>query len=80
MDRALELDPFNATWHAFNGVDLMFERRWDDSITELRAALKMTPDLPFAAQSLVAALHGKGSFREAADALAEYAQIGRAHV
>ncbi len=75
INRALDLDPFNATWHAFNGVDLVYERRWDDAITEVRGALKMIPELPMAAETLIFAFHGKGSYPEAADALAAYAGI-----
>ena len=66
---------YNAFLHAFNGTDLLFERRWNDAIGELRTALKMSPGLPLAANPLIAALHMKGSYAEALDALKTYAGI-----
>jgi len=75
IDRALQVDPYNAFLQAFNGTDLLFERRWDDAIDQLRTALKMSPGLPLAANPLIAALHMKGSYAEALDALKTYAEI-----
>jgi hypothetical protein len=75
IDTALGIDPYNAFLHGFNGVDLLYERRWDEAAEELRAALKLSPGLPFAAQSLVAALHANGDRGAALDALRAYAAI-----
>jgi tetratricopeptide (TPR) repeat protein len=75
IDRALDVDPYNAFLHGFSGVDRVFERRWDDAVVELRKALSMSPGLPFAAQSLIGALHRGHRFSEALDALNAYAEI-----
>ena len=68
IERALELDPLNAFYHAFYGKNFIFVRRYDDAIVQLRDALRASPGLPFAANSLVNALHLKGMYEEALDA------------
>ncbi len=73
IERALELDPFNAFFHAQYGLNLMYVSRFDEAITQYRSALKTAPDLPFALSGLFTAFHHKRMYSEAVDALRNYA-------
>jgi serine/threonine protein kinase/Tfp pilus assembly protein PilF len=64
IERALELDPFNAFIQAFYGGYLMHTRRYDDAIIQGRKALTTSPGLPVAHGVLVNAFYQKGMHRE----------------
>jgi tetratricopeptide (TPR) repeat protein len=68
IERALELDPQNAFFQAFRGVDLVFLRRFDDAVAAFREALQTSPRLPVALVPLAGALHLKGEFEETIEA------------
>jgi len=44
IERALEMDPFNALFHGLYGVALVYQRRYDDAIAAARTALAMKPN------------------------------------
>jgi len=66
--RALELDPLNFFYQCFYGWHLLYLRRYDEAIAELRKALKTEPNLPAAHLRLWGAYYGKGLQEEAAAA------------
>ena len=65
IERALELDPF----HFFNqyvyGVHMMFARRYDDAIVQIRKVLATVPNFPMAHNGLWFVLHRTGMHEEA---------------
>ncbi len=65
IERALELDPFNAFYQTFYGVDLMFVGRYDDAIAQFRETLTTTPNFAFAQGNLYKAFLFKGMYDEA---------------
>jgi tetratricopeptide (TPR) repeat protein len=69
IDSAVALDSNDGLCRGFNGVDYMFERRYDEAITELRKALELGNGLGY---SLVDALYLKGARAEALAALREF--------
>ena len=64
-ERAMALDPLNPLFMSLDGVDLMYEGRFDDAITACRKALKMAPDAPVALAALISSLLKKGKYAEA---------------
>jgi tetratricopeptide (TPR) repeat protein len=62
--RVLEADPFNTFAQAFYGVVLVLARRTDEGIVELRKALNVWPDLPFAHSVLSYTYFCKGMYEE----------------
>jgi adenylate cyclase len=69
IDRAVALDPADGLCRGVSGVDYMFERRYDDAVTELRKALALGNGL---GMNLVDALYLKGARAEALAALREF--------
>ena len=65
IERALELDPFNPLFQAIYGMDLMYERRYDDVIALLRNTLRTAPNDPVALSTLRSAYHQKHMYEEA---------------
>jgi tetratricopeptide (TPR) repeat protein len=65
IERALELDPFNALYQSLYAVDLLYWRRYDEAIAQARKALRAQPDAPVARYALQSAFFCKGMFREA---------------
>lgn len=63
--KALELDPFNSLFHIILGFDLLYARRWDDTIAEAQFSLKSVPGDPAAHGLLWFANLGKGRLGEA---------------
>lgn len=77
IERALELDPFNALFQALYGMDLMYARRYDDAIALLRDTLKTSPNDLVALSTLRSALHMKHMYKEALEVWkASYAARG----
>jgi tetratricopeptide (TPR) repeat protein len=64
MQRALDLDPFNALFQAFHGINLVMVGRDDDAIVEYRKALRTSPELPFAHANLADILRRKAKYEE----------------
>jgi tetratricopeptide (TPR) repeat protein len=60
IGRALELDALNPMFHAFYGVVLVYNRRFDDALAAARAALDMVPNHPVGHTAMSLALTGKG--------------------
>jgi tetratricopeptide (TPR) repeat protein len=52
MERAIELDPYNALFHGMYGIVLLYHRRYDDAIAAARTALDMDPTLGQARSTL----------------------------
>jgi len=65
VDRALSLDPFNATIHAVRVYNLRSAYRFDEAVTEARKALAIEPGHPVALTNLYLALAAKGLHKEA---------------
>ena len=65
IDRALKLDPLNFFFQCFYGWQLLYLRRYDEAIAELRKALRTEPNLPAAHLRLWSAYYGKGVHEEA---------------
>jgi len=65
IERALELDPLNFFNQCFYGWHLLYLRRYDEAIVELRKALRTEPHLPAAHLRLWGAYCGKGMHEEA---------------
>jgi eukaryotic-like serine/threonine-protein kinase len=65
IERALELDPLNFFFQCFYGWQLLYLRRYDEAIAELRKALRSEPNLPAAYLRLWGAFYGKGLHEEA---------------
>ena len=65
IERALELDPLNFFCQCFYGWHLLYLRRYDEAIAELRKALRTEPNLPAAHLRLWGAFYGKGMHQEA---------------
>ena len=57
---ALDLDPLNAFFQAFYGVDPDFRGRYDEAIAQLHKALRTSPEIPFAHWMLSDAFFMKG--------------------
>jgi eukaryotic-like serine/threonine-protein kinase len=68
VERALELDPLNFFFQCFYGWHLLYLRRYDEAIAELRKALRSEPNLPAAHLRLWGAFYGKGLHEEAVEA------------
>jgi serine/threonine protein kinase/Flp pilus assembly protein TadD len=64
-ERAMALDPLNPLFTSLDGVDLMYEGRFDDAINACRRALKMAPDAPVALSALISSLLKKGKYAAA---------------
>jgi tetratricopeptide (TPR) repeat protein len=69
----VEIDPYNAFHQGFYGVVLIKARRYDEAIEQFQNALRTSPNLPFAHQQRVTALHLKGMKVEAVAALRDAA-------
>jgi tetratricopeptide (TPR) repeat protein len=65
MERALELDLFNALFQGLYGWDLFYGRRYDDVIDQCRKALRTAPDNPAPLSILPPAYFHKGMYEEA---------------
>ena len=69
IERALELDPFNVLTQAFNGIDLLMVRRYDDVIVQMKAVVRTVPNHPMGLGGLMQAYQMKGMDEEALEAL-----------
>ena len=77
MERALEIDPFSLNITRAYGERLIFARRYDDAITQLRKTLELDADSELAHFSLAIAYQMKGNYAEAVEEYAKYQeQIG----
>jgi tetratricopeptide (TPR) repeat protein len=65
IERALELDPFNALSRDFYGMCLNFARRYDDALAVLRETLRTAPNDWTALSALRSTYHHKGMYEEA---------------
>jgi eukaryotic-like serine/threonine-protein kinase len=72
MDRAIAQDPLNPLFRALDGVNRLFERRWDDAVAQAEIALRTAPDHPVALNALWLGLQEQRRFGEAAAAAAKY--------
>jgi eukaryotic-like serine/threonine-protein kinase len=68
IDKTLELDRLNSFFRCYFGWHLLYLRRCDEAIVELRRALRTEPNFPAAYLRLWGAFHEKGMVREALDA------------
>jgi TolB-like protein/Tfp pilus assembly protein PilF len=66
IDSALVLDPADGLCRGFNGINYMFERRYDEAVTELRKALELGNGM---GMNVVDVLYLKGARAEALAAL-----------
>jgi TolB-like protein/Tfp pilus assembly protein PilF len=65
IQRALELDPLNAFFQAFYGIDLRCAGRDDDeAVVQFRKALTTSPELPFAHTNLTDIFFRKAMYEE----------------
>jgi adenylate cyclase len=69
IDSAVALDPKDGLCRAFNGIDYLFERRYDEAVAGLRRALELGNGL---GSNLVETLYIKGARAEALAALREF--------
>jgi TolB-like protein/tRNA A-37 threonylcarbamoyl transferase component Bud32/Tfp pilus assembly protein PilF len=77
MNRALELDPFNALFQSLNGAELMFLQRYDEAIAQFQKVLSTVPNHGVALNMIWITFHNKGMYEEAlAGAKAWYAAAG----
>jgi TolB-like protein/Tfp pilus assembly protein PilF len=58
-EQSLRLDPFNVSFQALLGFQLLWEGRCDDAIGQFRKALASAPDLPWALQGLLSCVNQK---------------------
>jgi tetratricopeptide (TPR) repeat protein len=65
IEKALELDPFNALFRALYGMALNYARRYDDAIELLSETLRTAPNDPVALATLISTYHNKGMYDEA---------------
>ncbi|MBZ5706173.1 MAG: protein kinase [Acidobacteriia bacterium] len=65
IERALELDPLNFFFQCFFGWHLLYLRRYDEAIAELRKTLRTEPNFPPAHLRLWGAFCEKGMHKEA---------------
>jgi TolB-like protein/DNA-binding winged helix-turn-helix (wHTH) protein/Tfp pilus assembly protein PilF len=65
IQRAIDLDPNNATAHQWRGYLLRAEGRYDESIVEMKTALELDPLTANKKQSLGATLYQAGHYDEA---------------
>jgi serine/threonine-protein kinase len=65
VERALELDPLNFFFRCFFGWHLLYLRRYDEAIAELRKTLRTEPNYPPAHLRLWGAFCEKGMHKEA---------------
>jgi tetratricopeptide (TPR) repeat protein len=63
--RTLELDPFNPFFQCFYGWHLVYLRRYDEAIAQLRKVLATEPDFSSAHLGLWGAFYKKGMYGEA---------------
>jgi TolB-like protein/Tfp pilus assembly protein PilF/predicted Ser/Thr protein kinase len=75
MDRAQELDPFNALFQSLNGAELMFLRRYDDAIEQCRNALRIVPNHWLALTVLYTAFHQKRMYDEVMETLTAFYSV-----
>jgi tetratricopeptide (TPR) repeat protein len=81
FDRAMALDPFNFFIHCFLGWHLLFLRRYDEAITQLRQTLRTQPNIPAVQQALWGAFHQKGMDEDAIEAAKEFFSLmGRSEI
>jgi len=66
VERALELDPLNFFFQCFYGWHLLYLRRYDEAVAELRKARRNEPNFPAAHLRLWGAFREKGMREEAA--------------
>jgi TolB-like protein/predicted Ser/Thr protein kinase len=64
IERAVELDPFNARIQSFYAMVLLYVRRYDDAVAAARKTLGMQPGAPLALNALVNALFMEGRSEE----------------
>jgi TolB-like protein len=64
IERAMELDPFNARIQSFYAMVLLYVRRYDDAVAAARKTLAMQPGAPLALNALVNALFMEGRSEE----------------
>jgi hypothetical protein len=64
IERALELDPFNARIQSFFAMVLLYVRRYDDAVAAARKAMSYQPDAPLAEAALINALFMTGRYKE----------------
>ncbi len=65
MERLLALDPLNSLFQCFYGQSLVFRRRSDDAIVQLRNVVRTEPNMVLAHGLLWFAFHQKGMYEEA---------------
>jgi hypothetical protein len=76
MDRAQDLDPFDAIFRYFRGLLLAYgARRLDDAIEEHRSVLRLNPYNPFALSGLVEACWANGMYEEALEATKTHSTV-----
>jgi eukaryotic-like serine/threonine-protein kinase len=75
LERALELDPLNFFFQCFYGWHLLYLRRYDEAIAELRKVLRTEPNLPAAHLRLWGAYYGKGMHEEAVAAAKTFFEV-----
>ena len=65
IERALELDPFNAAFRSIYAWDLMYAHRFDEAIKHLQETLRTAPTDQMTLSALKSAYHLKGMYEEA---------------
>ena len=65
MERALAQDPLNPLFRSIYGMNLLYERRYADAITEQREVLRVVPGHPVAVANIAPAFHHSGRYAEA---------------
>jgi TolB-like protein/Tfp pilus assembly protein PilF/predicted Ser/Thr protein kinase len=77
IERALELDPFNALFQSLYGVDLLSMRRYDDAVEQFQNALRTEPNHILALGELAGTFHQKQMYEKSLETLkAKYAAMG----
>jgi len=70
--RALEIDPFSLLFNRSYADKLIFARKYDDAIVQLKKTLEMDGGFASAYPSLAVAQQMKGNYAESVEALAKY--------
>jgi tetratricopeptide (TPR) repeat protein len=77
MRTAAELAPTTSSINAFYGMGLYQARRYDEAITQLKAAIELDPSVPAAYLWLGTAYSITGNYNEAIENLQKGGEVGR---
>jgi tetratricopeptide (TPR) repeat protein len=74
-EQSLRLDPFNVSFQALLGFQLLWEGRCDDAIGQFRKTLASAPNFPWALQGLLSCVNQKNETEDALTAAKQYLML-----